>query len=385
MAFSALESTDDDKRGSLSLSQEQGDAELTFRLFGAADKEPPTVDQVNEFINYFLGGVQSITPEVTAIGDGFPNGRILRVLPPVHNFRPELSAAAIKSLVGIGTVTAEDSVEILGLPETSFQFPHCEQYEAKVTYSKRPYFLLADDDVATPTRLYYPPDGSAPRTFTCAEEWTRFTQITRQPLNDTANATQGMMTFQTASGLDPNNFQYGLVNYVYLSNQAVEITWYQVPFRYVLDFTFGGVSYPSYLNRFVNRINQTDWYGFPAGTLLYLGATPTAYIPSNPKASAQESALASGLSQNLLCNLKLKFLYTSREGTDVPDYKTAPLFTNRSFIPAGWNLLPNFANRRFYYTTSPHVDPAQRRPSLDSAPFELLFTDPLLEQIGGPL
>lgn len=386
MAFVAIEMTPDDGSGSsLGISQEQGSAEVTYRLFGDADQVPPTPDQINEFLNYWNGGVQSIAPVLVAPGVG-AFGRIDRVLPPVHNFRPELSASAVKSFVGKGTNTAADSTEILGLPETSFTFPNWEQYEAKVEYTKRPYFLLANEDVAVKADLdYWPVNGSSYGPIIYAEEWTRFTQTTRAPLNDTASATFGMMRFCTDSNLAPGGDpggQFGQQVYIYLQNQAVEMNWFLVPYRYVLDLTIGGLVYRSYLNRFVNTVNQYDWNGFPAGSLLYLGATPTPYIPSNPTSRQQQDALGAGLSQNLLCNLKLKFVYTGRVGTDVPAADN-PLFTNRNNIAAGHNLFANFADRRFYYVASAAADPANRRAAFQSFPFQLLFTDPLLLQPGG--
>lgn len=385
MGFRALESTEDGGRASLGISQEQGSAEITYRLFGAEDQVPPTLDTINQFLNYFNGGVNNIAPQLVQPSEGV-GGRIDRVLPPVHMFRPELSATAVKSFVGKGVVVPEDSVEILGLLPVTDPFPTYEQYEAKVEYTKRPYFLLANEDVALKNDLnYWPADGSSYGPFWYTEEWTRFTQTTRTPLADTASATYGMSTIRTGSGLTPDGAQYGNTVYLYLQNQAVEMNWFLVPYRYVLDLSIGGRLYRSYLNRFVNCVNQYDWNGYPAGSLLYMGATPVPFIPSNPTARQQEDALGVGLSQNLLCNLKLRFVYTARAGTDVPNYNTHPLFTNKNNIPAGHNLLPNFADRTFRYSVGPGATDAAKRASFQSFPFQLLFTDPLLIQPNGDI
>ncbi|AWM40303.1 hypothetical protein GobsT_12280 [Gemmata obscuriglobus] len=161
----------------------------------------------------------------------------------------------------------------------------------------------------------------------------------------------------------------------------IELNWFMVPFRYFQQY---GDSKP-YLTRFQNTINQYPFLGFGAGSLLFLGATPTSYIPVTPDAKLYTQGLETGADAGLLCNVKLRFLYTSREGTDVPDSSNPLLTANRNRVAAGHNLLINYSDRRYYYTaTEPTLgSDAGRHPSFDSFPFQLLFTDPLYQQPGG--
>ncbi len=376
MAFTFAEDTGD--RGALALTQEQGKAQVTYRVTGTPDGTPPTQDDLDGVLRALIGGVNNIAPVATGWGGSNLNGRIDRVLPPVHPFQNVLSLSAIESCVGVTEVhEEEDAIEVPGLDPITFSYPNYLQYVIKASFDKRPYFLRPNDLIPTGDGVYYTPAGT-PRPYYYAAEWLRFTVQACSPRDDTATATYGMMSFFTASGLAPNNAQYLGSPFVPLGNWNVEMTWMQVPARYLLDVDVDGVLFRSYLKRFIGTINQYDFYGFPAGSLQYLGASPQFYIPNNPTFTKQGLGLDSGLDQDLLMNVKLRFLYTAREGTDLPD-RTA--FVNRNQVPAGHNLQPNFADRKFYYT----VSQTDFSPTYQSFPFELFWTDPLLAQPGGPI
>ncbi|AMV25522.1 hypothetical protein VT84_14080 [Gemmata sp. SH-PL17] len=360
------------------ISQEEGSATAIYRLLGADEDTPPTVAEVAQFFDTMIGGVLNLEPKVVNTATAGA-GKIIRVLPPVHPFRPELSAAAVDNMVGIGNQTNGASVSIFGLPPVTAQFPHYTAYDYRVKFTKRPYFLLPDSKVAVKSATYYDANGAS-SSIVYAEEWTRFCTTTRAPSNDFANATFGQLTFRTDSGTDPDNRQYNNSVYVNLQNSHIDINWFQVPYRYFLDFE----GLKSYLTRFVGTVNQRDWNGFPAGSLLYLGATPTSiYIPASPKKNTVLwGALATGIDDSLMCNVRLSFLHTARQGTDVPTSAHA-LLTNKNNIAAGHNLQANFKDRRFYYVVGDGGTDATRNATYQSFPFELLFTDPHLEQPGG--
>lgn len=381
MAFTGLELTTDGDRDNLGISQEEGASDVSYLLYGTNESTPPTVAKLSEFIDFVNGGVSNLEPKVVSPGTAGA-GKVVRVLPPVHPWRPELSAAAVVSLTGAGTQLVGNATQVFGLTPMVTQFPHWTQYQARVRFTKRPYFLLSDEKINLVSgSTYYKPDGTdVPYYY--ADEWRRFCTTTRAPTGDTVNATFGQMELRTQSGDPPNTNPYPGSVYVHLQNSVVEITWFQVPYRYCLDFTIAGTTYKSYLTRFTNCVNQRAWNGYAPGTLLYLGATPTAYIPSTPKRQKLLNALALGLDQSLLMNVKLKFLHTSREGTDVPDTGN-PLLTNLNNVAGGHNLQPYFGDRRFYYAASVATTDADRRASFESFPFELFFTDPLLAQPSG--
>ncbi len=78
--------------------------------------------------------------------------------------------------------------------------------------------------------------------------------------------------------------------YVSLQNQAMELTWYQVPLRYVFDFTRDGVTYKSYLSRFVNTVNQNEILG--ARREAYYSRAPLP-SPTCPRLSPHRGSAAS--------------------------------------------------------------------------------------------
>lgn len=399
MAFNLLELTDNGGGGmNTAVSPEEGSAEVTYRLYGTSESTPPTVSVISQVFDYFCGGVSNLAPEVSHVGSSSGvssggGGKIVRVLPPVHPFRPELSSAGVTSMVGVGQSTSGSAVRVFGLDPVNGQgfplgqFPHFTQYDYRVKFVKRPYFLLPDSKIEVRSGLYYyPPDGSSGLLIFYADEWRRFTSTTRAPLPDTASATFGQMKHRTQSGALPDDKNFNGSPYLSLQNSTVEITWYNVPYRYMLDFTVGGASYKSYLTRFVGTVNQHEWNGYAAGSLLYLGATPTSYIPASPVQQKLLGALAVGLDQSLMCNIKLRFIHTARTGTDVPTTGHA-LLTNLNFVAAGHNLQPEYSKRLFYYCVTDATGAADsaKAPSFYSFPFQLFFTDPMLAQPAGPI
>ncbi len=391
--FNAIEITGDGDRMQTGISQESGGADVTYRLMGVDVNTPPTANKLNEFFDYWNGGVGNLAPALSSYSPGGSTspfaGKINRVLPPIHPFRPELSGAGVQSCVGVGQHTAGQSIQVLGLPSATTEFPHWTAYDFRVRYEKRPYFLLPDEKIGVYTTPYAKPDGSV-YTVYYANEWRRFTVWSSKPLADTATNSYGQSTFKTASQTGVHDRQYDGNSYLFLQNSLIECTWFQVPYRYLLDFDAnltqsGAPVYKSYLTRFVNTVNQFNFRGYGPGRLLYLGCEPVSFIPAAVKRQKFLNAMNVGLDQNLMCNVKLRFLATTREGTDVPDYATDPLFTNKNNIPSGHNLLPNWESGKFYYAVrglQTDAD-ASRNATFQSFPFELFFTDPLLIQPAG--
>ncbi len=390
-ALSFVEITDRDQGGMhTSISQEEGQADGAYMLEGADDATPPAVSAVAQAFDTLLGGVTNLEPNV--VNGGVANaGKIARVLPPVHPFRPEMSVAAVSDMFGIGQHVNGTALSVFGLAPITAQFPHYTKYLYKVKFTKRPYFLLPNEKIGTYNGTYFKPDGTSV-SFVYADEWRRFTNTTYTPLPDTVSATEpaGAMTFRTESGGTPNGFNFNGSPYMSLQNGMLETSWYQVPARYAMDFTIGGTTYKSYLNRFVGTVNQRDiTIGgrlCKAGSLLFLGASPIPgpYMPASPKIQKLLGALAVGLDQSLMANFKLRWIHTGREATDVPNAANA-LLTNKNWIAAGHNLQPNYATRKFAYVVGQGPTEADKAPCYESFAHELLFTDPLLQQPAGPI
>lgn len=370
------------------ISMEDGGATTTYQLYGTGDPnkesyKPPSPQQVSSFFDYLLGGTSNLNPSVTSAGTA-DAGKVVRTLPCVHPFRSELSVSAVESCTGAGKQYTADAIQIDGLRLITEQYPTFHTYQYKVKFSKRPYFLLPNDRISIYSNTYYPPDGGPGVEYQYADEWRRFTVTNRLPSPEAVSAKVPVpLTFKTASGVTPlTGSQCDAQSSLYLQNSTVEIDWFQVPYRYMLDFG----PYRSYLTRFVGTVNLWDWNGFERGSLLYLGATPQAYIPSTPKSADRTRYLEAGLDQSLVMNVKLRFLHTARQGTDIPP-PTSPLFTNKNNVAAGHNLLPNYETKRFHYVVGglPTTPDPLRNATNPAFPFELFFTDPLYLQPSGPI
>ncbi len=368
-----------------SSSAEDGASKCTFQLKGEDDDTPPEVEQLTSFSRFLCGGVDNIDPKVTQPTDG-DAGKIRRQMPKTHPWDPELSAAGVGRIQGFGGQSEADAVAIQGLESVTEQFTHFTHYHYETEFKRRPYFLMSDEYVARNKIKYYKPDGTDTDVYYAAE-WNRFFVKTTEPLPDTVNATTaGQMKFRTSGGgLD--GVQFPGQTWVYLHNQRLIAQWYMVPYRYFFAFTEGGVTYQPYLSRYLNTVNQNDILGFLAGQLLFKGATPTPFMP---QVADIVDYLDEGLFQSdaMLCNVRMEWLVTTRETDDPPAAGTKGL-PNLNNIPAGHNLQPSFTDRKFHYVTvedpGAPADETKWRASFPSFPHELLFTDPLLAQPGGPL
>ena len=159
---------------------------------------------------------------------------------------------------------------------------------------------------------------------------------------------------------------------MFLPNQVLRLTWYQVPFRFI-------TSSNSVFNKYKGRVNQTDWNGpfgptpipagatpmFPAGSLLYLTYKPTIYTPP---LQALGNVFNKGSAYERMCDIEFDFLWTTRLGTSLPANPT-----NLNYVVDGHNLQPFPPARVFYYATSTD---GHAVPSWLSFPIEELWTDP---------
>ncbi len=366
------------------VSQESGTATAVYRLHGTNDDTPPTVRELASFVPFLCGSVNNQAVATCSVDGEEDAGKVKRTLPKVHPFMADLSIAGVRVIEPGGSQGTGTSAAVLFRDPVTAEFPHFTHYDYHVEFARRPYFLLANSQINRGSGTYTKPDGTT-LPYRCAEEWRRFTRFTPKPLPDTVTSRNGTNRFRTATGGAPGGASFTGEVSLYLQNQMLEVDWYCVPLRYLENHTIGSTTYRSYLTRFTNTVNQFDWKNYGKGTLLYLGAEPVQiYTPLVPQVQ-RILGLGVGIAQDLCCNLKLRFIHTTREGTDVPT--TGNGLANANNIAAGHNLEPNFADRTFRYTTTigpnPSTDTTKWFAKHPSFPFELLFTDPLLVQPGG--
>lgn len=367
-----------------------------YQITGISENFFPTLTDIRTVCDGILGGVNNLAAKTSDRSQDADAGKIKRRLPKIHPYF-EMPASAILSITGQSLQQEATPITPINYGAQTESYvtsgvTNYSNYEMQVEFKKRNYFLKPDSAIARKTASYWPVGAAADESIQLyyAEEWNRFTFKTFAPLGDTVSSQFGRMLF-FAPDFDTgdekiNGRQYEASPYVHLKNQMLEVTWYQVPYRYIFDLTVDGVLYESYLTKFINRVNQRRFLGCAAGTLLYLGATPTeVYIPPIPGQVFGAGAIFQPnplfAEEDLLCNAKLRFIYTPR--TSPQDYPDDADPFQGNIIPAGHNLFPNFADRNFYFCyTGDMGTPDTVRPAFDSFLFEMLFTDPLLKQPG---
>lgn len=361
MAFKLtyLEDVDDVSPGSAGCSVESAHASIPYLL------SAPSANDLQTAITEILGTVD------TSTGDG----RLKRTLPMAHPVFPYWYASSIGNIKGYGNPTKTNAQPKLECASVA-QFALYKQYKLDVEFTPRPYAVLADKSISLKkSQTWYDTDGTT-KTNTFVGEWNRFTDFEPHPQNDNITAQQGTMIFHTASNTSPGgatpsaSVQFSGMPRLFLPNQLIQFTWYQVPYRYIS-------SSKSWIATMMGKVNQNDWYQWDAGELLYLNYKPKRYTPP---VQAENLWIPGAFSTEKLCNIEFTFLGTSRTGSDVPvgDLAAKPALqtANHNWVAAGHNLLPWLKTRKFYYADFPDSTAANRVPTWLSFPFELLFTDP---------
>lgn len=326
-------------------------------------------------IPYVLQGANEIdlraaVPQLLGFtaANGPGNFRLARTLPMGHPIFHYWFADSIGEIRGVGPFTKQDSTENDVNPPEAPPMPFFADYEnwfISLHFAPRPYAVIPDTAIPIEDlQWYHESNPNVPILFRYAPEWRRYATFDLLPQNDYITAIAGSSKFQTASMTRPNNAIFNGMPRVFLPNQILRMTWYQVPYRYILSAN-------SYLRKYRGRVNQFPWYEwanryvFQPGSLLYLGYEPTIY--TSPV--AQLMNWPGNFISWKYCNITLSFLVTERTGVDLP----TP--TNKNYLAAGHNLQIFFPKRQFYYVVFNDKE-AANVPYFFSCPFEALFTDP---------
>lgn len=364
MADIVWQAMDSRSPGSAVFSQQVSQATEVFYCAG---------QDIQDAVLFILGSTK-------AAGDG----KLNRKLPKAHFAYPFLYASSVR-VTPLGTDDhfgnegeVIDSADDLEAPIIVAQYYRYALAMLSVEFTIRPYALLSDDSIPVGTVNYYNTDGTS-ASATYAEEWRRYTDIEYNPSPELAFAQQGNNQFYTGSGNPPGGFTMSGFPRFTIPKAAVALYAYEFPFDYLLNDN-------SVLVEFVGRINQLDWFGWPKGTLLYLGVKVVRrYTPPFPDKELAAGGNVYSTAKN--CDMVLNFEETVRTTTDAPTYgagNTNTTVSNHSYIiDSGHNLQPFFGGkvpgtnttvaRGFYYSGTPNN---AKTPIYDSAPFQLLLTDP---------
>ncbi len=333
-----------------------------------------------------IGTLHNIVREILGTTVKHEDGyRIRRELPKALPEFPWLYADRISDIVGIGrpTKTTSPVTQLTAGPWDEFAlYPG---YELTVECIPLAYPLDSDDNIRTDSLTWTFPDGTTNWVksiggtvngpFTYAKEWYRFTTFERAPSAEWITAEAGQFQFDVNSSEDPDGFNASKGQIKQLVPQgALKVTWHRVPSAFVDTTTTD-----TYVQAGLGHINQNEWAGHPAGTLLYTAVSVNRYQPPIPDfAYFLDSA---NIAPQLLCDIQFIFLERDPHlGKDALGNTATPSAPpNANAIQKGWNLQPLAHMGSWYYAMTTGITgftDANNKPAFPSFPFELLFTNP---------
>lgn len=335
---------------------------------------------------------------------------INRALPIAHPRYPFMYCSGVQSVQGMKfqrmtDYAAWEQSELdkpnEGMLAPAFPvFPEYTMYDVKLGFSARSYKVWPNTEILFRRKHinYYPPNADF--TVTVKDvwpEWERFTFTQPEPKFETLSAQQGSYHFWTppgplaVAGLGPIT-QVGQIKIPYPSTKLA-VTWFNVPYR----FTTGEGVYGNkgdLVNKTVFEyaaytVNQYEFLGKPAGTLLFEGVQ-ISEPQVRPFPSVYEEPPGSGkyAYENIFtCDITMFFLHRDPKAEiDYAGLGYEPGGTINTYnnVYAGHNLLPDARIGKYYagvYTQA--LDGAKQVVSqtaqntiYPSFPHELLFTDP---------
>lgn len=337
-----------------------------------------------------------------------PNfGKIPRVPPAGHPYFPWLYCTGVSEVRGQAYTGAKmfthknangAPINSTSLLQTTYPFwPMYREYVVKADFSQRDYTVASDSSIGKSTDIedftvdYYaerntsnvPSVASIPTW----NEWTRFCVLNYEIEGQFLTAEQGQYRMISKTTMD--GVSAGKANIRQLRSGAkVTYTWYGIPYEWLTGPDVDG-PVPrgfSMLDKSQGHVNQQDFDGWAAGTLLYTGAkTLRVYNRIYPKITQYNT-----ISPSRLCDLALECVYRDprRRLEDEIGLKS-----KGAFIARGNNLVPNARDGYWYmaaYTASAGVNlivhPTKGAIGVyPSMPFQFLFQDPayIYPKIGG--
>ncbi len=358
------------------------------------DYEMQGGDDLIDRIRQIIGYNKIADPnDVDTLNNGATPGCINRYVPQVHPEDPSLFASSI-SLVGFGRnteqlsrATYQPTTGGISVAPSSIapRFAAYPKYLAKVEFALRPYHPLTNANVGVDVGRWTNEDGDLVD-FVYCNEYDRFVEIDEKFDPKIVTATQGQIVFRTHDSSRPDGAAFAGQPRIPYPETTIRMMWHQVPYHYIS-------SRNSFLKRFALRVNQLPWtvqdYFFEPGELLYLGFDYVRYTPPFPVSEQLGNVLVgifpvaiNAPSLEKWANITLNFSYAPRTSAS-----PVPVMNNKNWIAAGHNLLPwfgpgnsNTGRRGFHYACS--FDPTDRddrrawQPVYESAPLQVLFTDP---------
>lgn len=314
--------------------------------------------------------VSEILGSVYKASDG--TGRLTRKLPAAHPYYDWLYATRINNIEGLqpyGRQLGEDYQKDKSL-NYIYDFVTYKKYKVQVQFEPRPYLMVNDDDLKgkADTKKWYYNTKDEFVEFKDPKEYLRFVDLECEPNAEFLSSPQGQFFFKTKDNSAPgganptpvSNQNGGGIN-VLVVKRKIKMTWFFVPYEIVFsENVISGLG----------KVNQYDFYGFPAGSLLLEGTEVKRYPP--PEQLLKQDPINAGPVAQKVCDITFvfnSFMQAKRDLSDkIPD-------STKFKIAYGHNLVPRPGELKYHYVETNYPSSALlgNRPIYESYPMERLF------------
>jgi hypothetical protein len=294
---------------------------------------------------------------------------IQRKLPVAHPQFQWLFCERISNIEGVEfdskiDATAEDAffdTYVEAPPITNYA--RYKRYEISLDFTPRPYAVLPDTNLSRYILTFINEDGTN-EVKSHNQEFLRYTEYRRVPSSEYLTAENGQMIWKmdanpAAPVVLQNIAVAGGQLRMLIRSAQVEYKFYEVPYSFI-------TSSKSFIARASGLVNQLDWNGHKAGSLLMLG-TAVDRVYTSPFPEWVDTGDGYVPSQQKLCDLTFQML----ERDQAPAIAYTGIADNNE-VPYGHNLLFNPQTALWYYAVNKNTG----KPTYASFPFQLLFANP---------
>ena len=311
--------------------------------------------------------IEDILGSVFKANDG--TGRLIRKLPAAHPYYDWLFASKINNIEGIRPIGRElgETYQKDKSLNYIYDFVTYEQYKVSIQFEPRPYLMMNDTDLKgkQEQKKWYYNLAEDFVNFTDVKEYLRFVDIECEPAAEFLSSPQGQFRFKTSDntapgGPPPNggssvtNQNGGGINLLVVKRK-IKFTWFFVPYEVIFaENVISGFG----------KVNQYDFYGFPAGSLLLEGTEVKRYPP--PEQMIKPDPVNAGPVAQKLCDVTFVFNCLMQPQKDLSTKIPASTGFRKTY---GHNLLPRAGELKYYYVEGDF----NSRPVYESYPMERLF------------
>lgn len=299
------------------------------------------------------------TAEITA------QGSLKRELPAAHPYYDWLYATRISNIEGVTLDGLADAAQYQRIIQTHFKdLAIYENYKVTVEFEPRPYIIMPDDQVQAFWQVNVPNYYNVANDFTnftdCAE-YRRFVEISIEPNAEFLSTAVNSFQYKDSDAAI-NNAQINATNgsgiNIIVVKPTVKLTWYFVPYSMVFS---------SNITDALGKVNQYQFYGYPAGSLLFKGMEINKYSP--PYQTVAQGQFASPETTRM-CDITFVFELFKQSSNDISAGIPAVSGYKVAF---GHNLVISARDLKYYYAEIASGLVGAGRPVYGSYRMEKLF------------